>query len=79
MQTLIAKLREGFALGLGQQRVEVVELDAQFGTLVEKLLQCVFVLLLGCRHGHSLGTDYEDCFLLALAAAARHSRANCSV
>jgi hypothetical protein len=25
MQTLVAKLREGFAFGLGEQRVEVVE------------------------------------------------------
>jgi hypothetical protein len=43
-------LRRGFAFGLGQQRIEVVERFAQFGTRVEKQLQSLFVSVVGGRH-----------------------------
>ena len=54
VQPFFAVLRLGFALGLGQQRVEVVEGFAQFRMRIEKQFQGLFVSLFSRRHGLSL-------------------------
>jgi hypothetical protein len=54
MQAFFAVLRLGFALGLSQQRIKVVEAFAQLGARVEEQFQGVFMSLIGRRHGFSL-------------------------
>ena len=54
VQAFFTILRRGFALGLGQQRIEMIEGFAQFGARVEKQFQGLFMSLVGGRHVCSL-------------------------